>query len=150
MAPIARAGRHWLARFRQTSFHDYHDQAFRLWSLLFLVGAVALGWAILAISQQPLLLPMVIAAMCVSALAAHLPIRLPRATISVSLADLAVFGSLALFGLPAACLAAVADAVVASWKTSTRVSSRLSSPAIAASSMVVAGGVFKLMEVGGS
>jgi diguanylate cyclase (GGDEF)-like protein/PAS domain S-box-containing protein len=150
MAPIARAGRHWLARFRQTSFHDYHDQAFRLWSLLFLAGAVALGWAILAISQQPLLLPMVIAAMCVSALAAHLPIRLPRATISVSLADLAVFGSLALFGLPAACLAAVADAVVACWKTSTRVSSRLISPAIAASSMVVAGGVFKLMEVGGS
>jgi diguanylate cyclase (GGDEF)-like protein/PAS domain S-box-containing protein len=145
MTPTVRPDKLWFAKLRQTAFHDYHDQAFKLWSGMLIGGAIAIAWALVEMIQRPDLIPAGVAAMCFAALAAHFPIRLPRATISVSLADLAVIGALAIFGLPAACLAAMADAIVASWKTSSRISSRLISPAIAASSMLVAGLFYRLL-----
>ena len=145
MARAARAGSRWYARLRQTAFYDYHDQAFQLWAVLFTAGAAVAGWAVVEVIRDPSNLAGAVAAMCLSALAAHMPIRLPRATISVSLSDMVVLGALVLFGLPAACLAAVAEAVVASWKTSTRVSSRLLSPAIGAGSMLLAGLIYKAL-----
>ena len=143
MAGSVSTDRNWFARTRQSLFPDYHDHAFAFWLVMFAVGSVAAGWSLLEVIRQPQSLPMVLAVLALSAVAAHLPIRLPRAAIAVSLSDIVTLSALALLGPPAACLAAMADAVVTVWKSSRRSSSRLFSPAVAAFAMLAASLAYK-------
>src|SRR5258706_14375337 len=70
------------------------------------------------------------------------PVPLPGTKPSFSAAEIFIFLALLYVGLDAACLAAAAEAFLASARTSKRWTSRLVSPAVAAFSIGVTGWIF--------
>lgn len=122
---------------------DYNRPATIYWCGLVLVGASVIALAIYAASLRPLSSLLQILAVCVaSMLAGAFPVPLPGTKSSFSAAEIFIFLALVYVGLDAACLAAAAEAFVASTRTSKRWTSRLVSPAIAALSMGLTGWVF--------
>lgn len=124
---------------------DYNRAATIYWWGLILVGASVVALALHAASLRPPAALFQIAAVCAaSMLAGAFPVFLPGTKSSFSAAEILVFLALLYVGLDAACLAAAAEAFVASARTSKRWTSRLVSPAVAATSMGVTGGLFLL------
>ena len=124
---------------------DYNRAAAIYWWGLIVVGASVFALALHAASLRPPADLFQIAAVCAaSMLAGAFPVFLPGTKSSFSAAEIFIFLALLYVGLDAACLAAAAEAFVASARTSKRWTSRLVSPAVAASSMGVAGGLFLL------
>jgi diguanylate cyclase (GGDEF)-like protein len=122
---------------------DYNRAAAAYWWCLILVGVVVIGGAIHEASLRPLGSQLQILAACIaSALAGTFPIPLRGTKSSFSAAEIFIFLALLYVGLDAACLAAAAEAFVASMRTSKRWTSRLVSPAVAALSIGVAGWIF--------
>ena len=129
--------------FRSAYLFDYNLAAIRLWLALLLAGTGALAWALLQVAQLPSSAqwPVLLAA-AVVALAARFPVEVPRAKLSIGVADIFIFTTLATLGVPAAVLAAGAEGLVACVFTSKRLSSRLVSPAVPMASMVVTGHLY--------
>jgi diguanylate cyclase (GGDEF)-like protein/PAS domain S-box-containing protein len=73
------------------------------------------------------------------AVAALFPVHIPRTKYSIGVADIFVFGLLALHGAPAAALAAGAEGLVGGLRTSKRLTSRVSTPATATLAMTLCG-----------
>ena len=122
-----------LSGFAQRHLFDYNAAATRLWLALAACGALAAAWAF----SQLIALPWVDLAQvsigigCVM-LAAFFQVHIPRTKYSIGVADVFVFGLLALHGAPAAALAAGAEGLVGGMRSSKRLSSRVSTPATAA------------------
>src|SRR5258706_3109608 len=94
-------------------------------------------------SLRPLPSQLQIVAVCIaSMLAGGFPVPLRGTKSSFSAAEIFIFLALLYVGLDAACLAAAAEAFVASARTSKRWTSRLVSPAVAALSIGVTGWIF--------
>src|SRR5512144_3106401 len=122
---------------------DYNRAATAYWWGLILVGASVVGVATYEASLRPLHAQLQILAACVaSMLAGGFPVPLRGTKSSFSAAEIFIFLALLYVGLDAACLAAAAEAFVASARTSKRWTSRLVSPAVAALSIGVTGWVF--------
>ncbi len=129
-------------RFAQRHLFDYNPAATRRWLALAAAGGVATVWAL----QQLLALPWMALAqvqlgIVFVALAACFPLQIPRTKYTIGVADVFVFALLALHGAPAAILAAVAEGVVGTLRSSKRLSSRVSSPSAAAVGMALCGAV---------
>ena len=135
-----------LKRFQRLHLYDYSPAALRMWVVNCVLGALAMAWALGALALDPLQLLLVVPGLVATGLATTCTIRIPRSTLSVNLSDLAVYGLLALFGPAAAVLAAGVDGWVSASRTTSRLSSRLHTPAIATVSMAIAGGAFVLLE----
>src|SRR5688572_28318288 len=141
-----KGGVNFLHRVHATLMPDYNRAAATYWWGLVLLGASVLAWAGYEASLRPLPLQLQILAVCIaSMLAGAFPVPLPGTKSSFSAAEIFVFLGLLYVGLDAACLAAAAEAFVASSRTSKRGTSRLVSPAIAASSIAVTGAAFLLV-----
>ncbi len=129
-----------LTGFAQRHLFDYNPAATRLWLALAACGALAAAWAF----SQLIALPWVDLAQisigigCV-VLAAFFQVHIPRTKYSIGVADVFVFGLLALHGAPAAALAAGAEGLVGGMRSSKRLSSRVSTPATATAAMAVCG-----------
>lgn len=122
---------------------DYNRGAAVYWWALILAGASVLAVAVGDASLRPAPELVQVAAVCVaSMLVGAFPVPLPGTKSSFSAAEIFIFLALLYVGLDAACLAAAAEAFVASARTSKRWTSRLVSPAVAAISMAVTGWVF--------
>ena len=122
---------------------DYNRAAAMYWWGLILVGASVTAVALYAASLRPLESQLQIVAVCIaSMLAGGFPVPLRGTKSSFSAAEIFVFLALLYVGLDAACLAAAAEAFVASARTSKRWTSRLVSPAVAAFSIGVTGWAF--------
>lgn len=122
---------------------DYNRAAAVYWWGLILLGASVIGVAIIEASLRPLQSQLQILAVCiVSMLAGAFPIPLRGTESSFSAAEIFIFLGLLYVGVDAACLAAAAEAFVASARTSKRWTSRLVSPAVAAFSIAVTGWMF--------
>ena len=122
---------------------DYNRAAAAYWWGLILVGAAAIATAIYHASLRPPEAQLLILGVCVaSMLAGGFPVPLPGTRSSFSAAEIFIFLALLYVGLDAACVAAAAEAFVASSRTSKRWTSRLVSPAVAAFSLGVTGWVF--------
>jgi diguanylate cyclase (GGDEF)-like protein len=135
-----------LRRLHATLMPDYNRAAATYWWSLVLLGASVLAVALYEASLRPFAVQLQILAVCVaSMLAGAFPVPLPGTKSSFSAAEIFIFLGLLYVGLDAACLAAAAEALVASARTSKRWTSRLVSPAIAASSIAVTGGAFLLV-----
>ncbi len=136
-----------LARLAGRHLFDYNVPALRLW--LWLVGA-GLGLAALAVHdlvQLPMAqLLQVLLGVGVVAVAGAFPVQIPRTKYSVSVAEVFVFALLAMHGVSAALLGAGADGLVASWRSSKRLSSRLSTPSAMMLGMALCGLVFDLVQ----
>lgn len=122
---------------------DYNRAAATYWWGLILLGAAVTAAATYGAALRPFDTQLQILAVCVaSALAGGFPVALPGTKNSFSAAEIFIFLALLYVGLDAACLAAAAEAFVASARTSKRWTSRLVSPAVAAFSIGVTGWVF--------
>ena len=127
-------------RFAQRHLFDYNPQATARWLALAASGALALGWAIVQLTQLGwLALAQVQLGIVFVALAACFPVHIPRTKYSIGVADVFVFALLALHGAPAAIAAAAAEGVVGAMRSSKRLSSRVSSPSAAALGMAACG-----------
>ena len=78
--------------------------------------------------------------------AACFPVHIPRTRYHLGVADVFVFALLALHGAPAAALAAGAEGLVGAWRSSKRLTSRVSTPAAATASMAAAGLLFEALD----
>ncbi|MDO9074993.1 MAG: EAL domain-containing protein [Rubrivivax sp.] len=137
-APSAPAG--WWARFVRVHLYDYNASATALWATLSAGGLCAAVWAMWQLSAlPPVALLQVLAGIGFVALAALFPVHLPRTKYSVSVADVFVFGLLAMHGAPAAAVAAAVEGLVGALRSSKRLSSRVSTPATAAIAMALCG-----------
>src|SRR2546423_1646190 len=122
---------------------DYNRAAATYWWGLILLGAPVIAVATYEASLRPLASQLQIVAVCIaSMLAGGFPVLLPGTKNAFSAAEIFIFLALLYVGLDAACLAAAAEAFVASARTSKRWTSRLVSPAVAAFSIGVPGGGF--------
>ena len=132
-----------LRRLHAALMPDYNRGAALYWWALILVGASVLAWAVRDASLRPAPELLQVAAVCVgSMLVGAFPVPLPGTKSSFSAAEIFIFLALLYVGLDAACLAAAAEAFVASARTSRRWTSRLVSPAVAAISMGITGWAF--------
>ena len=84
--------------------------------------------------------------MTLVALAACFPVKLPRSTHGVAVADVFVFAILVTLGVPAALLAAGLEALIGGLRVSKRLTSRISSPTSAMIAMAICGAVYRALE----
>ena len=105
------------------------------WSLLH----CAAGWP--QLPRAALL--QTLAGAAIATLAGFFPVRIPRSKNSFAAGEIFIFLVLLLHGPAAASLAAAGEALVGSWRTSKRWTSRIASPAMAVVSMFIAGSLLQ-------
>jgi len=150
--PAAPAGAHavgpW-SRFARRHLFDYNPAATRRWLLLATAGALAAGWALAGLAALPgPALTQVLLGLAFVAAAAMFPVHIPRTRYSIGVADVFIFALLALHGAPAAALAAGAEGLVGAWRSSKRLTSRVTTPAAATATMALCGSAFELLLTG--
>jgi diguanylate cyclase (GGDEF)-like protein/PAS domain S-box-containing protein len=142
--PGPRPGR-W-RRVREAHFQDYSRPALRMWLAIVIAGASACAWALHALWQQgaPALGPIGIGLAMVAA-AAWFPIEIPRSKYSIGASDAFIFTMLAMLGPPAAVLAAGVEGAVGAWRSTRRLTSRISTPMAAMAAMAAGGEAFQAL-----
>jgi diguanylate cyclase (GGDEF)-like protein len=137
------SGMQLLQRLHATLMPDYNRAAATYWWVLILVGGTVTAVATYHAALRPFPVQLQILAVCVaSTVAGAFPVPLPGTRSSFSAAEIFIFLGLLYVGVDAACLAAAAEAFVASMRTSKRWTSRLVSPAVAAFSIGLTGLLF--------
>ncbi len=128
------------ARFAHRNLFDYNARATGLWLLMAAGGVLSAAWAALQVAALPMAaLLQVAAGIGLTVAAALFPVQIPRTKYSIGVADIFVFGLLALHGAPAAALAAGAEGLAGGLRTSKRLTSRVGTPATAALAMTLCG-----------
>jgi diguanylate cyclase (GGDEF)-like protein/PAS domain S-box-containing protein len=135
------------SRFVQKHLYDYNAAAMRLWLGLITAGTCAAIVALVQLStlDWPALAQVQVGIAFVVA-AAFFPLHIPRTKYSIGVADVFVFAMLSLLGAPAAALAAGAEGLVGAFRTSRRLTSRLGTPAVATSAMMLCGVLFQAVN----
>jgi signal transduction histidine kinase len=134
----------WWLWLHQRLMPDYNRRATAYWW-----AVVLLGLAVLAHSLQHLVaLPArawvyLVGGTLLAMLAGLVPVRIPRSTNSFTAGEIFIFLLLLLNGPQAAALASACEALVGSWRTSKRWTSRIASPAMAAVAMFGAGSLLQ-------
>lgn len=124
---------------------DYNPQAKAYWWTTTLVGAAALGLALLEVSHlDGAVLLQVACGAAIAALTGLFPVRIPGTKTSLAGAELFIFLLLLVHGPAAATIAAATEAAVGSFRTSKRWTSRIGSPTMAALAMYGCGAAFTL------
>jgi hypothetical protein len=123
--------------------HDYTPRAKAYWWVTTAMGASILGLSLAQVAglDQSTLLPVAVGVL-LAALAGLFPVGLPGRKTSLAGAEILIFLLLLLYGPAAATLGAAAEAAVGSWRTSTRWTSRLGSPALVGLAMYACGSAF--------
>src|SRR5258708_14469959 len=129
-----------LRRLHRVLLPDYNLTAVGYWWTMVLLGAATIVYSLLRVSQLPTDTHwQLIACGVIATLAGAFPLRIPRSTNSFAAGEIFIFLLLLLHGPAAAALASAGEALVGSWRTSKRWSSRIPSPALAAVAMLSAG-----------
>ncbi|WP_162520678.1 putative bifunctional diguanylate cyclase/phosphodiesterase [Pseudaquabacterium pictum] len=119
---------------------DYNRRAAAFWWTVVALGALALAWALADLATLDAAAGWQVATgVAITVLAGSFPVRIPRSVHSVTAGEIFIFLLLLLHGPAAATLAASADALAGSWRSSRRWTSRIASPAMAALAMTAAG-----------
>ncbi len=153
--PTAHTDPGWEAAVGRSLFPDYNAAAIAYWIALVSAGALALGYALTALTSfSAEQIWQVLSIAVIAAIVGMFPLRVPKSKNSIAAGDIFIFLLLPLHGVAAAVLAAVAEAAVCAWRTSNRWSSRIASPAAAAVAMLACGsgyeaGMTALAGVGG-
>jgi len=125
---------------------DYTRQACAYWCATVLTGGAVLAHALHILSESELLAWVQIAAGALMAmLAGFFPFRVPRSKTSFTAGEIFIFLLLLVHGPAAATLAAAGEALVGSWRTSKRWTSRIVSPATASIAMFWAGSLLHVV-----
>ena len=132
--------RAWWQRLHAALMPDYNRPAAVYWWAAVTGGGLvvlhALWWLHL---QPPETVALVFAGMAIAMTAGLFPVRVAHSKNAFTAGEIFIFLLLLMQGPQAALLAAAGEALVASWRTSKRWTSRLASPAMAALAMLVAG-----------
>ena len=128
--------RPWWLRAHQALLPDYNLKAAVFWWVAVLAGGVLLLAQVRALVALPAAdLGVALSGIALAMLAALFPIRIPRWKTAFTAGEIFIFLLLLLQGPAAATLAAAADGLLGSWRTTKRWSSRLASPAMASLAM---------------
>ena len=112
---------------------DYNRQATTYWWLMLLLGLAAGGHSLLQLAALPAVSLLQIAGgLLLVMLMALFPVKIPRTNQVFSIGDVFIFLLLLTHGAAAGCLAAGLEALVSSWRSSGRWTTRLGSTTIAA------------------
>jgi diguanylate cyclase (GGDEF)-like protein/PAS domain S-box-containing protein len=131
------------ARFRAAHLHDYNAAATRVWLMLALTGALTIAVCGASLAHRDAEeLWQIMGWTGIVAIAAAFPIQIPRTKYSIASGDILVFLLLALYGAPAAVLAAALEGLIGAARSTARVSSRIASFAAAAAAMMLSGVLF--------
>jgi diguanylate cyclase (GGDEF)-like protein len=125
---------------------DYNTKATVFWCTMVLLGSLGIAFSAhdVATRLNGTQLLQVIAGVSLAMLAGFFPLRIPGSKNSFVAGEIFIFTLLLLHGPAAAALASAFEALVGSWRTSKRWSSRIASPAMAAVAMLTAGTLFGL------
>ena len=137
-----------LERARRQHLYDYSPVALRFWLVNCALGLLSVTWAIAQLSTDAWSTAVALLGLAATVVTAIATIKIPRTTLSVSLADVVIFALLAGVSTPAAVLAAGIEGWLGAARTSKRMSSRLLTPSIAMSSMAIVGAMFTLLKLG--
>jgi diguanylate cyclase (GGDEF)-like protein/PAS domain S-box-containing protein len=125
---------------------DYNRKAAAYWWTMVSIGVLILAYCVSEVARLPReALMQIVAGAAIATLAGFFPVRIPRSTNSFAAGEIFIFLVLLMHGAPAAALAAAGEALVGSWRTSKRWTSRIASPAMAIVSMFVAGSLLDLV-----
>ena len=138
-APSVPAPSLWL-RLHGALMPDYNRKATVYWWTMVAIGLLTLLHCAGQVAQLPrAALLQTLAGAAIATLAGFFPVRIPRSKNSFAAGEIFIFLVLLLHGPAAAALAAAGEALVGSWRTSKRWTSRIGSPAMAVVSMFIAG-----------
>ncbi len=130
----------WWVRLHHALMPDYNRKAAVYWWLMVAVGAITLVHSAQSVATLPLdALLQILAGGAIAMLAGVFPVRIPRSKNSFAAGEIFIFLLVLLHGPAAAALAAAGEALVGSWRTSKRWTSRIASPTMAALAMFAAG-----------
>jgi signal transduction histidine kinase len=130
----------WAARVHERLMPDYNRKAAVYWWSAVTAGAAVLLHAIQTVAGLPApALWQAAGATALAMLAGFVPVRVPRSTNSFTAGEIFIFLLLLVHGPGAAALAAACEALVGSWRSSKRWTSRIISPCTAAIAMFAAG-----------
>ena len=131
-------------RLHRAFMPDYNRKATAYWWSVVLLGALALFVSLRALAAAPATAWWQIAAgAAIAMLAGFFPVRIPRSKNSFAAGEIFIFLVLLMHGPAAATLAAAGEAMVSSWRTSHRWTSRIVSPAMAALAMFCTGSLLQ-------
>jgi len=139
-------------RFARRHLFDYNAAATRRWLLLAAAGLLAAGWALLQLTSLSwMALAQVQLGLAFVAGIALFPVHIPRTRYSLSVADVFVFALMAIYGAPAAALAAGAEVLVGVLRSKERLkdirlTSIVSTPAAAVATAALCGLGFEALH----
>jgi diguanylate cyclase (GGDEF)-like protein len=134
----------WWLRLHRGLMPDYNRKAAVYWWVMVLIGAAVLGQSLRSVLAMPANAMLQVAAGVAFALLAGLfPVRIAHSKNSFAAGEAFIFLLLLLHGPAAAALTAAGEALIGSWRTSKRWTSRLASPAIGGMAMYCAGSVLQ-------
>jgi diguanylate cyclase (GGDEF)-like protein/PAS domain S-box-containing protein len=127
----------WWQRLHQALMPDYNRGATLYWWTVVCAGALALGYAAVALAAQPSTVVLqVMLGTAIAMIAGIFPVRISKNSFAAG--EVFIFLLLLIHGPAAAIVAAAGEAAVGSMRTSKRMTSRIASPAMAAVAMIVA------------
>ncbi|HPM67980.1 MAG TPA: EAL domain-containing protein [Piscinibacter sp.] len=133
------------ARLHGALMPDYNRKATVYWWTMVAIGLMTLLHCAGQVGQLPrVALLQVLAGAAIATFAGFFPVRIPRSKNSFAAGEIFIFLVLLLHGPAAASLAAAGEALVGSWRTSRRWTSRIASPAMAVVSMFLAGSLLQM------
>lgn len=138
--PTVQAPPPWWLHLHRQLMPDYNRRAVAYWWAVVLVGAGVIVHSLLQIATLSSTAWVQIVVAAGLAMAAGLvPVRIPRSTNSFTAGEIFIFLLLLMNGPQAAAIASAGEAMVGSWRSSKRWTSRIASPAMAAIAMFSAG-----------
>jgi diguanylate cyclase (GGDEF)-like protein/PAS domain S-box-containing protein len=136
----------WPARLHRALMPDYNRKATVYWWSMVALGSATLVHAVQSVATMASeSMVQVIIGIAITMLAGMFPVRIPRSKNSFAAGEIFIFLLLLMQGPAAATLASACEAIVGSWRTSTRWTSRIVSPAMAAVAMFVTGSLLELL-----
>ncbi len=131
------------ARLHQALMPDYNRKAAVYWWTMVVLGTASIIYAMQRVTALPTdAMLQVAVGTAIAMVAGAFPLKIPRSKNSFAAGETFIFLLLLMHGPAAACLASAGEAGVGVFRTSTRWTSRIASPTMAALSMLVAGTLF--------
>jgi diguanylate cyclase (GGDEF)-like protein/PAS domain S-box-containing protein len=144
-SPTSAGARPWWVRLHAALMPDYNRRAAAYWWTMSVLGLSLLAGSMAILALQPLgVVAQVTVMVVITMLAGLFPVRIPHSTNSFAAGEVFIFLLLLTHGPLAALVAAGCEGAVGALRTSKRWTSRIFTPAVAAISMGLAGGLFNL------
>ena len=136
----------WHLRLHRALMPDYNRKATAYWWTMVGLGTAALLYSIRTVAALPAdMLLQVLIGVAITMLAGISPVKIPRSKNSFAAGEIFIFLLLLMNGPAAAVLASAGEAGVGALRTSTRWTSHIASPAMAALAIFIAGSLFDLL-----